>query len=171
MCIYSLHRFSFNVDWFGASLILPKMNAYLFRFGNIQIQVILITPVRNVFNLLVVYCIFIITNFSNQFCIICKFYYRTWLISASTVSCIQSKQKGAKTVRWGAPVFVLIADDSNQFSLTYWSLLVRYYYLEDPKNVTGCVIWNPLEIFSGSIWKSSKKEVTIVSRSEFWLPR
>ena len=36
-----------------------------------------------------------------------------------------ANKKGAKTVPWGAPVFVLIADDSNPFSLTYWSLLVR----------------------------------------------
>ena len=77
MYLLSLHCFSFNVDWFGASLILPKINAHLFRVGNIQIQVIFITPIHKVFSLLVVYCIFIITNFSNQFCINCKFYWRT----------------------------------------------------------------------------------------------
>ena len=71
--------------WFGTSLILPKINAHLFHFRNIQIQVTFITPIHKVFSLLVVYRIFITTNFSNQFCIICKFYYRTWLISASTV--------------------------------------------------------------------------------------
>ena len=75
--VFTLYCFSFNVDWFEASLILPKINAHLFRFGNIQIQVIFITPIHKVFSLLVVYCIFIITSFSNQFCIICKFYYRT----------------------------------------------------------------------------------------------
>ena len=51
-----------------------KVNAHLFRFGNLQIQIIFITPIHKVFNLLVVFCIFIITNFSNKFCIICKFY-------------------------------------------------------------------------------------------------
>ena len=37
-----------------------------------------------------------------------------------------ANKEGAKTVPWGAPVFVLIAVDSNPFSFTYWSIFVRH---------------------------------------------
>ena len=44
LCFYPLHCFSFSVDWFGTSLILPKVNTHLFTFRNIQIQMILLHP-------------------------------------------------------------------------------------------------------------------------------
>ena len=72
--------------------VMLLMNCYI-RNKLCLNQVIFITSIHKVFSLLVVYCIFIITNVSNQCCIICKFYYRTRLIRASTVSCIQRKQK------------------------------------------------------------------------------
>ena len=97
---YSLHCFSFNVDWFGASLILPKINAHLIRFGNIQIQVIFITPIHKVFILLVVHCIFIITKkniqTSSVSSAICTRGHDSSVLLQSAV--YSANKKGAKTV-------------------------------------------------------------------------
>ena len=45
------------MDWFGTSFILLKVNTHPFSFGNIEISVIFVTPIKKVFNVLVVYYI------------------------------------------------------------------------------------------------------------------
>ena len=36
LCFYPVYCFSFNVDWFGTTLILPEVNTHFFSFINIQ---------------------------------------------------------------------------------------------------------------------------------------
>ena len=95
ICIYSLHCFSFNVDWFGAYLILPKISAHLFHSGNIQIQVIFITPIHKVSICLWYSASSSLLIFPTSSVLSANFTRgRDSIISASTVSCIQRKQKG-----------------------------------------------------------------------------
>jgi len=102
-----LNTYIIYIDWFGASLILPKINAHLFHFGNIQIQVIFITPIHKVFNLLVVSAssLLIFPTSSVSSANFITGHDSSVLLQSAIYS---ANKKGAKTVPWGAPVFVLI---------------------------------------------------------------
>ena len=124
--VYTWVCFTFDVDWFGTCLIFPEVNTHLFSFRNIKIQVIFITPIHKIFNLLVLYS----ASSSLLICLTSSVSFTNFTEGHDSFVLLRSavyseNRKGAKTMPWGAPVFVQITDDTTSFSRTYFSLLVR----------------------------------------------
>ena len=104
ICVYSLCCFSFNVHWFGASLILPKINTHLFRFGNIQIEVFFIIPNHFFFLICLWYSasssLLIFPTSSVSSANFTRGHNSSMLLQSAVYS---ANKKSAKTVPGGAP--------------------------------------------------------------------
>ena len=93
-------------------------------------QLIFITPIHKVFNLLYMYSASsLLLIFPTRSVSAAKFT-KGHDLSVLLQSAVYSKnRKDAKTVPWCAPVFGQITDDSAPFSCKHCSLLVRYQWL------------------------------------------